>query len=180
MLRLFNRMMQTTPVVLALTLSAPAQGATEGALTQGKGASSSGSLQVGLVVPELVRLTGVEDLMLNWDAGQQGFVASDGICVYRNMSGNYSVAASSGHGGGGEFRMVGDSGSSLPYEVLWNGDALSSGQRSTVRADAHKTAVDCDGGSNITLGVRASADQVSEASGTGLHTDTLTLEIIAE
>lgn len=164
---------------LALLAASSVQAASQGQLAEGSSASSSGSLQVGLVVPELVRLGNVDDLVLNWDAGANRFVASDGLCVYRNISGNYSVTASSDNGAG-SFRMTGDGGSSLPYDVQWNGQSLAAGQRSPMQADADRTSLDCGGGSNIVLGVSASTDQVGQASRTGLHTDTLTLQVIAE
>lgn len=167
-------------IAVTLVMASPVQAATQGRLAEGSSASSSGSLQVGLVVPELVRLGNVDDLVLNWDAGANRFAASDGLCVYRNVSGNYSVTASSNQGGGGGFLMAGDGGSALPYDVHWNGETLNAGQRSPVRADAHLTSLDCDGGSNIVLSVSVSTDQVGQASRTGLHRDTLTLEIIAE
>lgn len=174
------RLVQIFIVVASLALAPNALGAGQGALGQGGSATSSGSLRVGLEVTELIKLSGVNNLALDWDAGGQRFTASDGLCVYRNVSGNYSVSASSEHGGSGAFRMSGEEGSSVPYEVLWADAPLSPGQRSPVRSDAHRTSVACDGDDNITLSVRVSSAQVSEASATGEHTDTLTLEIIAE
>lgn len=153
---------------------------TEGRLGVGKGASSSGSARVVLEVPDMVKLSGVDDLVLSWNAGQGGFSATDGLCVYRNGAGTYSVTASSQEGATGQFIMRGESGSAVSYEVSWNGEALPAGQRSAVRSDADSAALDCGGGNNVSLSVSASVEQVSQASVSGAHRDTLTLEIIAE
>lgn len=165
--------------VLALAVVEPLAAASQGQLNAGKSAASSGSARVGLVVPEMVQLFGVEDLALQWDGASGRYMATDGLCVYRNASGQYSVTARSTTGSG-DFVMTGEEGSTLPYEVRWNGQSLTAGQRSTVRTDGNKTSLGCDGGSNIELQVSASESQVGSASRTGLHTDTLVLEVIAE
>lgn len=166
---------------LCLTLcAAPAFAASQGDLGRGKGATSAGSMRVGLMVPEMVRLSGVEDLMMGWDEGERAFQASDDLCVYRNLSGQYAVKATGTHGATEAYRMSGPDGSALDYQVSWQGEPLRPGETSAAMAGAHATAMDCGGQPNATLTVSASGDRAAQASSTGLHTDTLVLEIIAE
>lgn len=168
-------------VALCLTLgTAPAFAASQGDLGRGKGATSAGSMRVGLVVPEMVRLSGVEDLMMAWDERERAFQASNDLCVYRNLSGQYAVKATGTHGTTDAYRMSGPDGSALDYEVTWQGEPLRPGETTTALAGAHATAMDCGGQANATLTVSTSGDRAAQASSTGLHTDTLVLEIIAE
>lgn len=166
-------------LVLTLLAASAGQAASNGQLASGSGASSSGSAQVGLVVRNMVRVSDVNDLRLQWDAAQQAFAADDGVCVFGNLSGRYSVTASSTEGDG-SFIMAGEADSTVPYEVRWNGQALEAGSSSGVRSDANTTEADCDGDTNVSLNVRASAEQAGSASRTGQHADTLVLKVTAE
>lgn len=166
--------------LIGVALAASAvHSASDGNLAAGSGASSAASVEVGLVVEEMVRVSDVNDLMLQWDAAQQAFTAHDGICVFRNLSGSYSVTASSTEGNDA-FVMAGQGGSKVPYAVHWDGQPLTPGSASSVRSDADTSRADCGGNANIDLEVRASADQVGSASRTGQHTDTLVLKVTAE
>jgi hypothetical protein len=165
-------------LALLVLAASGAHAASDGNLATGTSASS-GSLKVGLVVEDMVRISDLDDLMLQWNSGQQAFTATDNLCVFRNLSGRYSVSARSHHGDNA-FVMAGPSGSRLTYDVQWNGRSLTPENRSGVINGAHQTAPDCAGNGNTTLKVRSTPEQVSAASRTGTHTDTLTLEIIAE
>lgn len=153
--------------------------ASQGALVKGKGTPSMASARVSLEVPELIRISGLTDIDLAWDPARQAFVAERDICVFRNVTGDYSVTATSSNGGNAGFLMAGGGGSSVPYRVSWNGDDLSSGSRAS-RTDADTGTPDCGGSGNIDLAISASADRVGEAARPGLHTDVLVLQVIAE
>jgi hypothetical protein len=147
-----------------LMLAAPAQSATDGNL----GATSSGTAGVSVVVPQMVRITGLADLAINPYAGPTS-AASGNVCVYSN-TGNYQITATTVETA---FSMIGqtDATQSITYAVEW---AATSGA-GTGTALTYNTALGAQssgganlacanvGGTNSTLIVRVTDTDIGVA-----------------
>lgn len=95
--------------------------ASDGAL----GAASTGSANISITIPTLLRIRRVQDQNLGIWLGSGDKAAANNVCVYTNAaSGSYRVTLS-GNGPGGSFAVSGPS--SIPYRVKWNDDKGTSG-----------------------------------------------------
>ncbi len=166
-------------VVMGMSTAVARASESSGELGVGPGASSGGSIGVTLRIPEMVRLSGLRDLDLQWESAGNRFHAENGLCVYRNAGGDYSVVASSTTGGGNGFVLNADD-SEIAYNVEWNAQRLEDSQRVGPFSDGHPTSLDCNGGENVNLQVHASAEQVGAADRLATHSDTLVLQVVAE
>lgn len=166
---------------VALASAGPALAATNGNLGTGAGATSQGQSVVTLTIPDLIKISDVNDLTLNYDTGTQQYQASDGVCVYRNGTGNYSITASSGNGTG-SFVLNDGSGNTLPYSVSWNGTNLTEGTNDDNGGSFYTgdtTSASCGGGTNATVqAVVSEADAAAAPQAT--YDDTLSLMVTAE
>ena len=90
--------------------------------------TSTGTSDISVVIPKLVKISGINDLTSTTYTGSGGLDMNDNVCVYSNMatgSGLYTVKVtgsdSPGTGTGAAFN-VGNSSSNqvIPFEVEWN------------------------------------------------------------
>ena len=158
--------------------STGAMAASQGSLATGANASSTGSSVVTLNVPNLIRISNVDDITMGYTAGS-GATGTDDVCVFRNGGGNYSVQASSANGSG-SFQLTDGNGSTVPYAVDWAGTTLNEGTASATLTTSETTSPSCGGTPNITLTLTATDADVASATATGAHTDTLSLMVTAE
>lgn len=166
---------------VALVSAGPALAATDGNLGTGTGATSTGTSLVTLTIPDLVKISNVNDLTLAYNTGTAQYEASDGVCVYRNGTGNYSITASSGNGTG-SFVLNDGGGNTVPYTVSWKGTTLTEGTNDdnggTFYA-GNTTSTTCAGGTNAT--VKAAVSETDAASAPqATYDDTLSLLVTAE
>lgn len=85
------------------------------------GVSSTGDLEVRLMIPDLIRLSGLQDIDLGTYSGDgQDLTGSSTACVRRNSAGSYSITGTSANG---SYQMVSGS-ESIPYTVTWGGAVL--------------------------------------------------------
>lgn len=158
--------------------------ASDGSLATGAGATSTGTSVVTLTVPDLVRISNLNDITMAYTAGS-GATGSDAVCVYKNVDGAYGVTAQSsndpsGAGTSGTFTLSDGGTSTVAYSVDWGGSALTEDTISSGFTNADTTSVSCGGTPNITVTVSATDAQVGAATATGAHTDTLSLMVTAE
>lgn len=173
------------PAICASTLlaSSLAMAASDGTLGTGAGASSTGSAIITLNVPDMIKLTDMNDLTIDQT---NGFAATDPVCVFRNLAGGYGVVAQSsndanGAGTAGAFTLNDGGTSNVNYSVTWGGSALTEDTAVTGLTSTNTTEANCQiSGPNVVMGVSATENQVAEATTSTPHTDTLTVIITAE
>jgi hypothetical protein len=166
------------PVLAALLAAAPALGATQGTT----GATSTGSVGVALTIPNLVRLTQVNDIALgNW-TGAGDMQGTDSVCVWSTTR-KYRVTAT-GSGAGGAFTLAAAP-STLAYTVQWrdvagasSGTAMTAGTPLTGQ-NTSVTSTTCGGGTNATVLVRV-AESALAAAPAANYLGTLTLVVAPE
>lgn len=176
-----------------LAISSPAFAATDGALST---TSSTGTVQLNVNIPEMVRVSGLNDLTINVTPAMltEPFFsredAVDTFCVYSNdgANGEYSMAVSATAGPGGDtpFALTGPG--QLPY-AMWTSDNVGNSFKSfrfngsptnyTSNADGagRRTTLDCSAQGNnasIRFGVKDSNLIAAQA---GAYTDTVTVTV---
>lgn len=166
-------------------------GAVAGMLTSGTAmAAGDGDLGVGalpvsslngftiitLTVPNLVRVSALQDITMTYQ--NPNYVGTSPACVYRNISGDYAVTATSDGASG---YLLQNGGSSIAYTVDWAGTPLTDGTKSaTFTGGADTTSLSCGGTPNVTLTVTATDAAVAGATVAAAHTDTLGIVVSAE
>jgi hypothetical protein len=84
-----------TKSVIGALMSVAIMPLTVMAATQGsEGTTSSGTSDLSVVVPKLVKIIGISDLSQSYDGGAGGFNQNDDVCIYSNMdtgTGRYTV-----------------------------------------------------------------------------------------
>lgn len=134
------------------------------------------NFDVDLIIPEMIRISDLNDIPLGTFDGVNDLIASDDICVYRNnLAETYTVSAS---GSGGSFEV--DNGVDvIPYQVEYddsNGFVTLTDSSPTAMANADSALLDCGGTPVATLRITTLATDMTSAS-SGLYTDTLTLTV---
>lgn len=162
-----------------LVLSGPLMAAEDGELAVGAGAESQGSLEVMLQIPDMIRVSGFENVDLEFDDNTENFTGSNDLCVFRNITGEYAVTASSTNGDGA-FELSDGDASTVPYSVEWAGQGLDEDTALTGLDDADTSSPNCNGGTNVVMDLLATGDDVAAADTTDDHTDTLTVMVQAE
>jgi hypothetical protein len=177
-----------------LAISSPAFAATDGALST---TSSTGTVQLNVNIPKMVRVSGLNDLTIDvtpaalTEPYHSREDATDKFCVYSNdgSNGAYSMAVSATAGVGGDtpFALTG-SGGSLPY-AIWTSDNVGNefksfrfnGSATSYESNAdgagRRTTLDCSvQGDNATIkfGVKDSNLVAAQA---GTYTDTVTVTV---
>ncbi len=154
-------------------LTKQATAASDGTL----GATSSGSTDITLTIPNLVQISGLTDINLgSWSGGNMS--GSISFCVYSN-TGNYTIMASSANGTGTTFRLN-QGVNFIPYEVDWTDSAPTTANLDHAVVSASVSAVaassNCGGGTNTSLLVTVQASDLGAAPPSGTpYSDTLTL-----
>ena len=159
-------------IALASLLAAAgtAYGATQGDL----GATSTGSLDLEVVIPALVRVSNLSDVDFGSYDGEGDLSETQQICVYSNATDGYNLRAESVNVGG--FAL--DSGSNtLSYSVTIGGVALTENSL-VAMTGANTTSVNCGGGGDTAM-VLTIAEPDLQAAPSGTYTDTLTLYVEA-
>lgn len=144
-------------------------------------ASSQGDLTINLSIPNIVRITGLTDINLGTYAGVD-VSGSDALCVYRNVTGNYSITAESTNtDAGGTFKLKGAGADYIPYSVDWTDTvgptALTEGLQDTTMTGASITSTTCGGGTNHSVTVSVAALDADAATATGAYSDVLVLTV---
>ena len=173
------------PAIVSSTLLASglAMAASDGNMGTGAGASSTGSAVITLNVPDLIKISDMNDMTINQG---NSFSATDNVCVFRNLAGGYGVVAQSSNDAGGTgtpgaFTLSDGGTSEVNYSVTWDGTALTEDTAETGLTSTNTTEANCQtSGPNVALGVSATENQVGAATTATDHTDTLTVIITAE
>ncbi|MFT6341204.1 MAG: hypothetical protein ACJAUN_001938 [Alcanivorax sp.] len=167
----------------ALLASGLAMAASDGSMGTGASASSTGTAVITLNVPDLIKISDMNDMTINQG---NSFSATDNVCVFRNLAGGYGVVAQSsndanGAGTSGAFTLSDGGTSEVNYSVTWDGTPLTEDTAETGLTSSNTTEANCQtSGPNVALGVSATENQVGAATTATDHTDTLTVIITAE
>ena len=173
------------PAIFSTTLLASglAMAASDGSMGAGVAASSTGTAIITLNVPDLIKISDMNDMTINQG---NSYSATDSVCVFRNIGGGYGVVAqssndASGVCNAGEFTLSDGGTSVVNYSVTWDGTPLTEDTALTTLTSSNTTEANCQtSGPNVALGVSATENQVGEATAAVDHTDTLTVIITAE
>jgi hypothetical protein len=182
-------------ILAATAVSAPALAATDGTLST---TSSTGTLDVNVNIPKMVRVSGLNDLTINVTPTllTEPFFsredATDKFCVYSNdgASGAYSMKITgAGAGVGGAPFSLNGAGGALPY-YMWSSDTTNEfkdylfGQTTTYASGAdgagRRTTLNCSvQGNNASVKVGVNdADLIAAQAGTYSDTVTVTVSVI--
>lgn len=144
-------------------------------------ATSQGDLIINLNIPNIVRITGLTDINLGTYAGVD-VSGTDALCVYRNVTGDYSITAGSTNTDAvGTFKLKGAGADYIPYSVDWTHSggtvALTEGTQDATATGANTTSTTCGGGTNHSVAVTVLATDADAATAVGAYTDTLVLTV---
>lgn len=154
----------------------PVLAATDGTV----GATSTGSVSISATIPNLARITALNDIALGTWSGTGALAGSDNaICVW-SSTGGYSLTAT-GSGAGGAFTLA-SGGNTVAYAVEWaqtggasSGTAVTTGSALTGQT-TNATSTSCASGPASTAGVFVSVPEANlSAAPAGTYTGTLTL-----
>ena len=139
------------------------------------GTSSSGTTDITLTIPDLIKVSGMTDIALGTWSGSGAKTGSDSICVYDNSGGLYN-ATFTGNGTASAFTIV-NGGNIIPYTVTYDDgagvDAVTKGVPLGC-AGAHQTSFTCGGGTNGTIAISiAEADMAAKVA--AVYSGTLTI-----
>ena len=148
------------------------------------GATSEGSLDVTILVPDLVLVNSLDDVTLTYDPGAGDVVATEDFCIWSTPGITYDITFTSANGGG-DFLALGGGGSDVEYLVAFASDSGSS----SFEAVTEGTALDNGGAGysantaatpgctnpNVSLQITAPETGNLDAAGADSYVDTLTL-----
>ena len=171
---------RTPRILLSAALLGMAMGAH--AVDGTPGATSTGTMQIQVTVPQIVVIRNIQDPNTGTFDGTTDVSLNDNVCVGSNTANNgYSITATSTNGAGGNFQLNGATDTVL-YNVAWadqagqtSGTALTSG---TVQNFANPTAgsnIAC-AADNATVVITVPAANL-QAVTADTYTDTLTLTV---
>ncbi len=162
-------------LAVAAALTAPvnlSNAATDGSL----GPTSTGTLNINLTIPQHVRISRLDDIILVWDLVTDPLLGTDAMCVYSSTR-NYVITAT-GSGAANAFTVT-DGTNTIAYTVAWTDDngpanqAMLSGVP-LVGQSASTNSVNCNNGDNSTVRVSFTAANMT-AGPSGVYTGVLTL-----
>ncbi len=178
--------LKTTALVTGMVATSGLMAATDGIV----GATSTGTLDISVDVEDLVRISGLSDILLTFDiTGTGDIVGSSTACVYRNGAGTYTVnATGSGTANAFTIQDAGPTPTPIAYTVGWDDSvtgagvsAVSSGTLLTNQLGANTVSDDCSTGGGANAFVEVTVPRASlVAAPAGTYNGTLTLEIAPE
>lgn len=160
----------------ALVLGAgSAVAATDGTL----GATSTGNLNVILGVPDMVKITKLNDINLGTYAGVN-MVGSDDVCVYHNGASTYNITIS-GTGPANALQLKnGSATATIPFTATYfdgvSTSAVVPAVALTNRQNASTTSMSCSGGTNASMNVSVQSVDI-ESAPVDTYTETVTMTV---
>lgn len=120
-----NKKLLAMAVAAGMSMTGAAWAATDGTV----GATSSGSVDVLLVIPSLIQVVveGNVDLGIFDPAAAADETGATGACVRTNGATTYDITATSANDAAGVFRMSDGGTNFIAYTFNWGGVALTSG-----------------------------------------------------
>jgi hypothetical protein len=174
--RSFKQILLSAAMVFSFGYAINAHAATDGDL----GEDSTGTSEITVTIPELIKITDVGDITLGTFSGASNMNAFDNVCIFRNnpASPDYIVTATDSNGGA-DFKVA-DGGNEIDYQVYWNdatgnrGVQLVYNTASAEQNNANTASPSCAGGTNARFDVEIlEADLIAAVP--GAYSATLTL-----
>lgn len=186
--------MKILKLALTLALSSAVAG-TAFAATQGtEGATSTGTSDLSVTIPKLVKITGVADLAGGtYDGGAGGFDEEDSVCIYSNMdtgTATYAVNITNGSNPAasptaGFYVGSAATDDEIAFAVAWNDQSGNTGETAVTHntpltgQNGFSNAPDCSSTDNANFRVTMTqANMLAVLPGT--YTSTLTIVITPE
>ena len=153
--------------ILSMTIATPALAATDGV----EGETSSGTADIQVEIPKLVKISELDDLTMlggsKYTGGSGGFDQNDPVCIYSNMdtgSGQYTVRVTGGSNpkatspSAGFYVGNASTDNEIQYAVAWNDEATVGGSTVTSGSDltnqtGFSNSPNCSGGNNANVRV---------------------------
>ena len=127
---------------------------------------STGSMEMYLTIPDLVRLSNVGDITFSSYSGAGDLSSYDNVCIYTNdTQGHYQVTATGNHdstGGSGTAFYVASGTYAISYSLSWNaatgggGTAMTAGSALTGRTNGDRTSQSCGSGTALNASFQVS------------------------
>ena len=151
------------------------------------GTTSTGTLDVDLVVPDLVRVSGLADIDLGTYSGTGDESGNDDVCVFRNGAGTYSVTVTTNKG---DFRISrgagGTAAEDIDFTAYWNDEDGTTGRAELTyntaletQSGANTAAIDCGGGVNANFSLVISESDM-QTKNPNTYSATVTIVIAPE
>ena len=159
------------------------------AANQGRlGATSTGDVNIDLVLGSRVQLSGLSDINFgDWD-GQSNLIDFDDVCIFSTSSKYQITATGNGGSSGKDFAIKNyDSGDNIPYLAAWNDQAYTNSNYVQLTSDvtlenqtgADNINIDCNGVDNARLILFFGSNALSQAYA-GEYSGILTVAIAPE
>jgi hypothetical protein len=181
-LTIFRSSLFLSAFILCLMLARELFAANDGTL----GATSTGDVNISVVKPALVQVSGMSDLTLSsYKLGDGDQRLSTTVCVYSSTAyGGYRVFVT-GDGVGGAYTLSNGGSNTLAYSVIWNsggaGGLGTTGDLLTYLGDlnvdnASTTSFDCNANANPTAQLNIEFTQANlDAAPAGTYTGLITV-----
>ena len=151
------------------------------------GTTSTGTTDIQLVVPDLVRISSLSDIDLGTYSGMGTETGNTEACIFRNGAGTYSVTATTNKGA---FRISrgagGTAAEDIDFDAYWNDVTGTTGRAAltyntalTTQSGTNTASITCGGGTNANFSVEiAAADMQTKNPAT--YSATVTIVIAPE
>lgn len=163
---------------LGLLLSGYAFAATDGTL----GATSTGTSDISLTVPELILISGMADVSFGTWSGSGDLDGNEDVCIYTNKAAGTYVVTATGDGAANAFTVT-DGSNTIAYAVAYNdvsgttGEAaLTTNVQSAQQSGADTSSQSCGGSDNANFHVTVTEANLLAAPA-GAYSGTLTLVV---
>ncbi|MCC5888713.1 MAG: hypothetical protein JJT88_19930 [Gammaproteobacteria bacterium] len=141
--------------------------------------TDSTTFVIRVEIPDLVRISSLNDIALGFFPGSGDLSGSDALCVYRNDPAGAYLVEASGQGAGQAF-VVAKDGVELPFAVDYSDGSgwrsLTAGGAPVAAGNAHAAATDCGGATNASVRVRIDETVLATAQ-PGSYAGRLTLTV---
>ncbi|NOX50755.1 MAG: hypothetical protein GXP16_09500 [Gammaproteobacteria bacterium] len=143
------------------------------------GTTSTGTLDIDLIIADQVRISGMSDILLPFTGGDA--IGASDACIYRNTTGTYQIIAT-GDGAGGAFTLT-DGTTPVAYAPTFDdgtgASALVSATALTAQSGADNEINCANTGLNASVGVTVDGTDAA-ALAAGTYAGTLTLVVSPE
>jgi spore coat protein U-like protein len=178
-------------VLGAQAIAAPAPATNPAAPVVGTLPNTQGSLDVQLVIADIVHISGLDSIDLGTYSGDgqpmSNSSSPESFCVFRNGDGDYELTLQSANATlGGVHQLSNGAGGLIPYALDFTDtagtltDLLSSATANTRTAGAIAGTPDCDANANNNAELTVTVDAVDlGAADPGTYNDTITITVTA-
>ncbi len=118
-----------------------------------------------VTIPELIQISDLDDIDLGSQSGTNDAVGSDGLCIFRNGGGSYTLRASGGTGNNDPYELSNGT-STLPYTVAFREGSspfVNQAPGTSSSSLSGSSIQNCGGTNNADVRVKISAADITAA-----------------